>query len=133
MDSHQMIMKLNQIISGWAAFYQHTMYTSRIFGKLDTIVFWKFGNWLARKHRTRVNKLMRRWYGYSTRYGRRTWILHSTVDGHRMSTTLIKFAWSRSHQPVSSPPTVNPFLGDHTIAAGGGHYSYKHMAFLTET
>lgn len=133
MDSHAMVMKLNQIISGWATFYSHTTYTSRIYGKLDSIVFWKFGHWLARKHRTRVNKLMRKWYGYSRVYGRRTWIFHKTVNGHRFSTTLIKFAWRRQYHSISPPPTANPFLGGRPVTAGGGHRCYTHIAFLTET
>lgn len=132
MDSHQMVVKLNQITSGWAAFYGHTMYSSRIYGKLDSVVFWKFGHWLARKHRSRVNELMRKWYGYSKVYGRRTWMLYKTVDGRRVSVTLTKFAWTQRNHYVYPRPKVNPFLEERQVTAGGGHHSYSHIALLTE-
>ena len=132
MDSHTMIMKINRLTRGWTAFYAHTMYSSRIYGKLDTVVFWKLGHWLARKYRTRVNKLMRKWFRYSHVHRRRTWMLNKTVDGQRFTTTLVKFARATKYRFVPPRPRVNPYLGL-APSAGGGHYSYSHIAFLTET
>lgn len=132
MDSHAMIMKVNRLISGWTAFYSHTMYSGHIYCKLDTIVFWRLGHWLARKYRTRVNKLMRKWYRYAEVYGRRTWMLCKTVDGHRFVTTLSKFTRARKYRCVPPRPIANPYLGD-VLLAGGGHNSYTHTAFLSDT
>lgn len=131
-DAHQMIMKINQLIRGWTAFYRHTMYSSRIYGKLDTVVFWKLGHWLARKYRTRVNKLMRKWYRFSTVHRLRTWMVSTTVEGQRFSTTLLKFSRAIKVRLVPPCPRANPYIGL-VMTAGGGNFSYSHVAFLSDT
>src|SRR3546814_1548156 len=51
---------LNRQLAGWAAFYQYTDYTAIMFRKVDRIVFWKLGYWLARKYRRGLTSLMRK-------------------------------------------------------------------------
>src|SRR3546814_5474385 len=51
---------LNRQLAGGAAFYQYTDYTAIMFRKVDRIVFWKFGYWLARKYRRGFTSLMRK-------------------------------------------------------------------------
>ncbi len=119
-------------VAGWTAFYRHTMYSSRIYGKLDTVVFWKLGHWLARKYRTRVNKLMRKWYRFSTVHRLRTWMVSTTVEGQRFSTTLLKFSRAIKVRLVPPCPRANPYIGL-VMTAGGGNFSYTHVAFLSDT
>ena len=42
------IRPLNRTLAGWANFYQFTDYTATVFQRVDRVVFWKFGYWLAR-------------------------------------------------------------------------------------
>src|SRR6185437_3435422 len=56
-----MVEHLNRILAGWANFYQFTDYTATVFQRLDRLVFWKLGYWLARKHRATLKALCRRW------------------------------------------------------------------------
>ncbi len=56
-----MVEGLNRKLAGWANFYQFTNYTAVMYGKMDRIVFWKLAHWLARKYRTSIKSLMRRY------------------------------------------------------------------------
>lgn len=53
------IESLNRQIAGWVNFYQYTDHTATIFSKVDRVVFWKLGYWLARKYKQGFRKLMR--------------------------------------------------------------------------
>jgi len=59
MNRMDLLESLNRQIAGWAAFYQYTDYTATVFVKLDRILFWKFGYWLAQKYRRGFPALMR--------------------------------------------------------------------------
>lgn len=56
-----MIDSLNRQLAGWAAFYRFTDFTARTFRRIDTVVFWKMAHWLARKYRSCIKPLMRKW------------------------------------------------------------------------
>jgi hypothetical protein len=57
-----MIANLNRQLTGWAAFYKFTDFTARTFRHIDHVVFWKLAHWLARKYRSHIKPLMRKWY-----------------------------------------------------------------------
>jgi len=128
----EMIDRINQIISGWSAFYRHTSYSAHVMGRLDTIVFWKLGHWLARKYRTRVNKLMRKWYRRSDLVGVRTWIVSHVRKGTTFTATLEKFSGRGKDYRPSPAKNINPYL-QRVVTAAGGHRSYAAIATITDT
>ena len=128
----EMIEKINQIIRGWSAFYRHTSYSAHVMGRLDTIVFWKLGHWLARKYRTRVNKLMRKWYRRSLTSGARTWIVSHARKGETFTAALEKFSGRGKDYRPSPAKDVNPYL-HRVVSAAGGHRSYSAIATVTDT
>ncbi len=76
-----LIVRLNRKLSGWASFYQFTDYTAVMFGKLDQIkldqiMFWKIGYWLAIKFRTPIKALMKQWFRRPEISKVKTWVLH---------------------------------------------------------
>jgi RNA-directed DNA polymerase len=58
-NSMDLMERLNRTLSGWANFYRYTDYTATVFSRVDRIVFWKLGHWLARKYRRGFPSLMR--------------------------------------------------------------------------
>ena len=52
-----LVESLNRKLSGWANFYQFTDYTATLFGRVDRLVFWKLGYWLARKYKASIKTL----------------------------------------------------------------------------
>ncbi len=61
-SSVEKVLSINRRLTGWANFYQFVNYRSMVFAKIDTVVFWKLAHWLAAKHRTRINTVLRRWF-----------------------------------------------------------------------
>jgi hypothetical protein len=104
-----MVVRLNQLITGWSNFYSYTTYTAMLFQKLDTIIFWKFGHWLARKYRTRVNKIMRKMYGYSKHRGVKTWLVHDTHN-NRVRSMALKKCIGTTKKNIVGIPNRNPYL-----------------------
>jgi len=127
-----MIERVNRIIVGWSNFYRHTSYSARIFSKLDTIVFWKLGHWLARKYRTPLNKLMRRWYRISDTRGVRTWVMSRHVNGVQFSVALAKFTGTVKIYRATPAHDINPYLSG-AVLSSGGHHSYNAIATITDT
>ena len=106
----EMIRKLNYLVTGWTNFYRCTTYTAVMFQKLDTIIFWKLGHWLARKYKTRVNKIMRKMYKRDTRYNIKTWIAHNVNNGKIDREALVKCIGTEKVRKVSGKPRSNPYL-----------------------
>jgi group II intron reverse transcriptase/maturase len=106
-----LVEALNRRLAGWARFYQFADYTATTFGKLDTIVFWKLGHWLARKHRTSVKSLIRRCVRRPPRGTAKTWVLFGRSGrGHLCGVTLRRLLTSPKRQFRWRNPTVNPYL-----------------------
>ena len=59
MNRMDLLESLNRQLAGWAAFYQYADFTATVFRKVDRVVFWKLGYWLARKYRRGFSSLMR--------------------------------------------------------------------------
>jgi RNA-directed DNA polymerase len=110
-----MVEKLNQLIIGWTNFYCYTTYTAILFQKLDTIIFWKLGHWLAQKYKTRVNKLIRKMYNYSRKYGLKTWIVHETKHSRVHSVVLRKCTGAVKKWHMPGRPRDNPYLNKNEI------------------
>jgi RNA-directed DNA polymerase len=124
-----LIRRLNQIVSGWAAFYR-TVVSSKVFSALDDYV-WKLAyKWATRRHRNKPKKwIAARYFGrfHPTRTDR--WIFGDRDSG----VYLRKFSWTKivRHQMVpggASPddPALadywakrrrkhRPPLGEHTV------------------
>ena len=75
-----MVDRLNRKLAGWAAFYKFTDYTARIFQRIDRVVFWKLAHWLARKYRSRIKPLMRKWYRAPEQGKAKTWVLYGVSE-----------------------------------------------------
>lgn len=131
-SASEMIDKINQIIRGWSTFYRHTSYSAKVMGRLDTIVFWKLGHWLARKYRTRVNKLTRKWYLRSSNGGVKTWIVSYARKGVIFTAALEKFSGRGKDYRPSPAKDVNPYLL-RAVTAAGGHRCYNAIATITDT
>ncbi len=124
-----MIEKLNQLITGWTNFYRYTTYTAMIFQKLDRIIFWKLGHWLARKYKTRVNKLIRKWHYYSRKYGFKTWIVNETKNNQVYSAVLRKCIGTVKNRCAVGRPSDNPYLNKNEKITTD-FYAYINVASL---
>ena len=67
---------LNRQLAGWAAFYKFTDFAARTFRRIDPVVFWKTAHWLARKYRSRIKPLMRKWYRAPEIGQTKTWLIY---------------------------------------------------------
>jgi len=105
-----LVEALNRQLAGWARFYQFADYTATTFGKLDTIVFWKFGHWMARKHRTSLKALIRRNVRRPPNGTAKTWVLFGrSGKGHLCGTAIRRLMTSPKRQFRWRNPAVNPY------------------------
>lgn len=105
-----MISSLNRQLAGWAAFYKFTDFTARVFQRIDTVVFWKYAHWLARKHRTRIRKLLQAHYRSPEVGKAKTWLLYTTKDGRRTGAALRRLVTSPKTQFRWRNPERNPYI-----------------------
>jgi 5-methylcytosine-specific restriction endonuclease McrA len=54
------IIALNRIIGGWCRYYQYVSNPARKFSKIDQITYWAMAHWLARKYKTSIPKVIKR-------------------------------------------------------------------------
>jgi RNA-directed DNA polymerase len=106
-----LVESLNRRIAGWANFYQFTDYTATMYDKLDRVVFWKLGYWLARKYRCSIKQLMQRWIRRPTPGAAKTWVLwgHSG-KGHICGVALRRLVTSPKRQFRWRNPAMNPYV-----------------------
>lgn len=106
-----LVERLNRKLAGWANFYQFTDYTATWFGKLDRIVFWKLGHWLARKYRTSIKALLRRWFRRPAEGQAKTWLLFGrSGNGNLCGVALRRLVTSPKRQFRWRNPEANPYL-----------------------
>lgn len=104
-----MIDRLNRQLAGWAAFYKFTDYTAITFRRIDHVVFWKMAHWLARKYRTRIKPLMRKWFRVPEVGKAKTWLVYVTNKrGVHIGKALRRLvsspkAWFRWRNPERNP------------------------------
>jgi group II intron reverse transcriptase/maturase len=56
------LIALNRIIRGWAGYYRYAHCGSRVFAKLDALLFWRLVHWLGAKYRCKTTEVMSRHY-----------------------------------------------------------------------
>jgi RNA-directed DNA polymerase len=106
-----MVESLNRQLAGWANFYQFTDYTAVMYGKLDRIIFWKLARWLARKYRTSIKSLMRRWVRYPAAGKAKIWQLFGrSGNGNLCGITLRRLVTSRKGQFRWRNPEINSYI-----------------------
>jgi group II intron reverse transcriptase/maturase len=71
-----MLERLNRRLAGWANFYRFTDYTSYVYRRIDRVVFWKFGHWMARKYRTSVKSLIIQFVRHPSPKTAKTWVVY---------------------------------------------------------
>jgi hypothetical protein len=54
------IIALNRIIGGWCRYYQYASSPARKFSKIDQITYWAMAHWLAKKYKTSIPVVIRR-------------------------------------------------------------------------
>jgi len=106
-----MVDRLNRQLAGWAAFYKFTDFTARTFRHIDHVVFWKLAHWLARKYRSRIKPLMRRWYRAPETGKAKTWLVYGTSErGNRVGKALRRLVSSPKAQFRWQNPEINPYI-----------------------
>ena len=106
-----LVEHLNRQLAGWANFYQFTDYTAVSYGKLDRILFWKLAHWLARKHRTTVKTLIKKWVRKPSEDKAKTWTLYGRSGKDNLcGIDLRRLVTSRKGTFRWRNPEVNPYL-----------------------
>ena len=106
-----MVERLNRRLAGWANFYQFTDYTAYMYRRLDRIVFWKLGYWLARKYKTSIKELMKRNIRRPAPGAAKTWVIFGrNHNGVVRGITLRRLVTSRKLQFRWRTPENNPYL-----------------------
>ena len=109
--SVDMIDGLNRQLAGWAAFYKFTDFTASTFRRIDTVVFWKVAHWLARKYRTRIKPLMRKWYRAPETSQAKTWLIYGRGErGNLVGKALRRLVASQKAQFRWRNPEQNPYI-----------------------
>ena len=106
-----MVDRLNRQLAGWAAFYKFTDFTARTFQRIDHVVFWKLAHWLARKYRSRIKPLMRKWYRVPETGKAKTWLVYGRSErGNRVGKALRRMVTSPKGQFRWRNPEINPYI-----------------------
>jgi len=106
-----MIDHLNRQLAGWAAFYKFTDFTAITFRRIDHVVFWKLAHWLARKYRTRIKSLMRKWFRVPEVGKAKTWLVFDTNKrGNHIGKALRRLVSSPKAQFKWRNPERNPYI-----------------------
>jgi RNA-directed DNA polymerase len=106
-----MVDRLNRQLAGWAAFYKFTDFTAIIFRRIDHVVFWKLAHWLARKYRTRIKPLMRKWFRVPEVGKAKTWLVYDTDKrGNHIGKALRRLVSSPKARFRWRNPERNPYI-----------------------
>jgi hypothetical protein len=106
-----MIDSLNRQLVGWASFYKFTDFTARTFRRIDHVVFWKLAHWLARKYRSRIKPLMRKWYRVPDIGQSKTWLIYGRSNqGKAVGKALRRLVTSQKMQFRWRNPDQNPYI-----------------------
>lgn len=110
-DKLKMIEDLNRKIRGWANFYQFTDFSAVMFCKMDRIIFWKLGYWLARKYRVNLKEVIKRWVKYPKDKKAKTWTVYGKGNsGRGCGATLHRMLGAGKKQFRWKTPVGNPYL-----------------------
>jgi RNA-directed DNA polymerase len=110
-DKLKMIESINRKITGWRNFYQFTDHVAVMFSKMDRIIFWKFGYWLARKYRINLKEAMKRWVKYPKDKCAKTWIVYGRgQNGKGVGAELKRMLGAGKKRFSWKTPVENPYL-----------------------
>lgn len=106
-----MVERINRQLDGWWNFYRYTDHTAVMFSKVDSVVFWKLAHWLARKYRTGIKSLMRKWFKRPMSGHRKTWVLFGKTDRGNLSGVHLRPLVGRAKMRfLWRSPECNPYL-----------------------
>ncbi len=118
MAPEDMIDNLNSQIIGWVNFYKFADYTGKVFGNINTVIFWKLARWLAQRYRSRIKPLLRKWFRRPWDQNAKTWIINRrNSKGELVTRSLrrLRKGHNNRHFQLKTPQT-NPFLRDDRTA-----------------
>ena len=108
-----MVEFINRKLKGWSHFYQFTDNTAMVYNKVDRVVFWKLGHWLARKYRCSMKSIMRKWCKHPEAGKAKTWVLFGRTDnGNLCGASLFRLVSSTKRPFRFRLPECNPYLRD---------------------
>lgn len=106
-----LIAHLNQQIRGWANFSRYTDYTATIFSRIDRVIFWKLGYWLARKYHQGFRSLMARLVRAPQPGAAKTWVLPGrNRDGRYVTVALARLMTTPKGRFLWRTPARNPHI-----------------------
>ena len=56
------LVALNRVIRGWCQYYRYCTNCTKVFNRLDHVVFWRMVHWLGRKFKISTPQVLRRYY-----------------------------------------------------------------------
>ena len=106
-----MVDRLNRQLAGWAAFYKFADFTAKMFQRIDRVVFWKLAHWLARKYRSRIKPLLRKWCRPPEKGKAKSWVFYGVSEqGNRIRVDLHRLVGSPKMQFRWRNPEGNPYI-----------------------
>ncbi|UYM18885.1 group II intron reverse transcriptase/maturase [Endozoicomonas euniceicola] len=130
MSKIDMVDKINRKLKGWSNFYQFTDNTAMVYNKVDRVVFWKLGHWLARKYRCCMKPIMKKWCKYPEVGKAKTWVLFGKTDtGNLCGKSLFRLVSSPKKPFRFRLPECNPYLRNDDRKTVTSRYDDVAMAF----
>jgi len=85
MDEADLFLAVTRVVRGWMNYYRYATHPQRTFGTVAYRVFWRVCHYLARKHRTSIPVVLRRYATSVTKSGKtrktlRKWVRDKAVD-----------------------------------------------------
>lgn len=106
-----MVKNLNLKIAGWANFYQYADYTSKVYSKIDRIIFWKLAHWLGTKYKTSIRQLAKKWLKIPDVGKAKSWVIDGlNQNGNYECVSLRRLVTSRKYQFKYLNPQLNPYI-----------------------
>ena len=92
---------------------KHTDFTSKVYNKIDRIVFWKLAKWLASKYRCSIKSLMIKWIKRPKPNKAKTWVLFGKSHrGNLCEVSLFRLVSSPKRPFRWRLPELKPYLRD---------------------
>ena len=106
----EIIEQLNRKIGGWSNFYRYADHTAKTYGRIDTVVFWKFAHWIAGKYGKRITNMMAKHCKRPDQAKPRTWCWHVTgAKRIPKAVYLSRLVGSTKAKHARPRLTVNPY------------------------
>lgn len=103
-----LISKLNPIIRGWCNYFS-TIPSSKVFSKMDALVYWKLRKWARHRHRNKGEKWITRRYWHTI--GGDNWVFATRQEGSN-PLRLLKHSSTKIKDYVKVKGESSPFDGN---------------------